>query len=356
MRAAVLHAPHDLRVEDRPEPSCPDDGVVVEVRYNGLCGTDATEYAKGPMMVPLTVAHPGSGHVGPTVLGHEFIGTVVQAGAAHQEWLGRRVASGAGVWCGDCRWCRQGRTNLCARYYTLGLSTHGGLAERVAVPAQTLRAIPQDCPDLDAALAQPLAVGLHAVARAGVRPGDRVVVLGAGAIGSFILAGLAGLNGGAGHDGPVTALDIDPSRLTVAGALGATTTQLIDRDATDADLRALVGDGADVVVESSGVPGAAGRAIAMAARGGTVLLVGLTKVAQPLNLADLVLREVDLRTTVAHVCDSDLSTALDLLDRKRLAALLVDRVVPLDDVVQGGFEPLVAGAATGKLLVDPRRG
>ena len=103
MRAAVLHAPHDLRVDDRPETLSTDDGVVVEVSYNGLCGTDATEYSKSPMMVPLTVAHPGSGHVGPTTLGHEFIGTVVEAGPGARQWLGRRVASGAGVSCGACR-------------------------------------------------------------------------------------------------------------------------------------------------------------------------------------------------------------------------------------------------------------
>jgi (R,R)-butanediol dehydrogenase / meso-butanediol dehydrogenase / diacetyl reductase len=356
MRAAVLYAPHDLRVEEQPEPQCPGNGVVVQVHYNGLCGTDASEYAKGPLMVPLTVPHPGSGHVGPTVLGHEFIGTVVEAGPGQEGWLGRRVASGAGVWCGQCRWCLRGRTNLCARYYTLGLSTHGGLAERVAVPAQTLRVIPDSCPDLDAALAQPLAVGLHAVSRAAVQPGDRVVLLGAGAIGSFILAGLAGLRDGAGHDGPVTALDVDPGRLETARALGATETLLVDREASEADLCDLVPDGADVVIESSGVPGAAARAVAMAARGATVLLVGLVTVEQPLNLADLVLREIDVRTTLAHVCDRDLSTALGLLDRSRLASLLVDQVVPLDDVVQGGFERLVSGAAAGKLLVDPRRG
>src|SRR6476660_3945561 len=134
MRAAVLHAPHDLRVEDRPDPPCAPDGVVIEVSYNGLWGTDATEYTKGPMMVPLTVPHPGSGHVGPTVLGHEFIGTVVATSAGTDEWAGLRVASGAGVSCGECTWCRRGRTNLCARYYTLGLSTHGGLAELVSVP------------------------------------------------------------------------------------------------------------------------------------------------------------------------------------------------------------------------------
>jgi len=350
MRAAVLHAPRDLRMDDVPEPTCAADGVVIEVSYNGLCGTDATEYGKGPMMVPLTTRHPASGHVGPTTLGHEFVGTVVEAGSEATQWLGRRVACGAGVSCGSCSWCLRGRTNLCAGYYTLGLSTHGGLAERVAAPARTLREIPAGCPDIEAALAQPLAVGLHGIDRAGVRPGDRVVLLGAGAIGAFILAGLAG------HDGPRIALDVDAGRLEVATAMGATATQLIDRDATPGDLLDLLPEGADVVIECSGVPGSAARALALARRGGTVLLVGLTKTPQPLELADVVLREVDIRTTVAHVCDTDLPAALEILADRPLSSVLVEQVVRLDRVVADGFEPLAAGRTRGKLLIDPRRG
>jgi (R,R)-butanediol dehydrogenase/meso-butanediol dehydrogenase/diacetyl reductase len=347
MLAAVLHAPHDLRVEDRPDPVAAQDEVVIRVAFNGLCGTDATEYAKGPMMVPLTVRHPGSGHQGPTILGHEFVGTVVGTTGSTSSWMGRRVASGAGVSCGTCVWCHRGRTNLCAQYYTLGLSTHGGLAEFVAAPVSTLREIPDGMADLDASLAQPLAVGLHGVSRAGVRPGDHVVVMGAGAIGSFILAGLAG------HDGRVTALDVDAGRLEVAAKLGATDTHLIDRDLSTADARDLLAAGADVVIESSGVPGAAARAAAIATRGGTVLLVGLTKAPQSLDLADLVLREVDLRTTVAHVCDRDLPAALDLLSSRALSTVLLDRVVPLKDVVESGFDPLSTGQAHGKILIDP---
>src|SRR5689334_1184434 len=177
MRAAVLHAPGDMRIEEYPDPVAGPGMVVLSVACNGLCGTDVTEYTKGPMMVPLTTRHPGSGHLGPTILGHEFVGEVVAAGPGAERWRGRRAASGAGVSCGACRRCRQGRTNLCEHYYTLGLSTHGALAEYVAVPAATLREIPDGCADRDAALAQPLAVGLHAVDRSGVQPGDTVLVL-----------------------------------------------------------------------------------------------------------------------------------------------------------------------------------
>jgi (R,R)-butanediol dehydrogenase/meso-butanediol dehydrogenase/diacetyl reductase len=301
------------------------------------------------MMVPLTTPHPGSGHVGPTVLGHEFIGQVIETGAAAAALLGARVACGAGISCGQCAWCRDGRTNLCATYYTLGLSTHGGLAEYVAAPSSICRAITENCADDDAALAQPLAVGLHAVSRAAVRPGQHVVLLGVGAIGSFVCAALKD------RDARVTAVDIDQSRLSTAKALGASDTQLLTNDMSPQDVLDLIGDAGDIVFETSGVNGAAARAAALTRRGGTLALVGLNQQPQPLVLADLVLREVDVRTTVAHVCADDLPAALELLTDWPLSSLLLDRVVPLADVVAQGLDPLVAGTVHGKVLVDPRR-
>jgi (R,R)-butanediol dehydrogenase/meso-butanediol dehydrogenase/diacetyl reductase len=350
MKAGVLHAPHDLRIEDRPDPSFGDEDVVVEVAFNGLCGTDATEYSKGPMMVPLTTPHPGSGHVGPTTLGHEFIGTIVAAGANARHRVGERIACGAGVSCGECVWCRAGRTNLCVRYYTLGLSIDGGLAEYVAAPSGICVTIPDTCPDIDAALAQPLAVGIHSVRRAQLSPGDPVVLLGVGAIGSFICSALSS------HDGPVIAMDVDDGRLEVARKLGAAETHLIDRDISPADLRSLYPHGVAAVFETSGALGAAERAFALAARGGNVVLVGLNKAPQPLNLADIVLREVNVQTTVAHVCGTDVPEALALLDRTHLSDVLPAYAIPLVDVVSRGLEPLVNGTANGKILVDPRHG
>lgn len=350
MRAGVLYGPHDLRVEDVADPTPESGDVVIEVAFNGLCGTDASEYGKSPAMVPLNVRHQGSGHLGPTVLGHEFVGTVIDAGGDASAWKGQRVACGAGVSCGACKWCLAGRTNLCERYYTLGLSTHGGLAEYVAAPARTCRVIPDGCEEIDAALAQPLAVGIHAASRAGVQSGDTVVLLGVGAIGSFVAAALAG------HNGPIIAIDVDDGRLEVARQLGATEVHRIEPDASPSDVRGLLTTAADVVFETAGVNGSVSRALAMAVRGGTVMLVGLNRSPQPLELADVVLREVDMKTTVAHVCDSDLPKALEFLARRSLSRLLLDRVVPLSNVVDDGFKRLVTGQATGKILVDPRHG
>ncbi len=350
MLAGVLYAPGDLRVEEVHDPTPKAGEVVIEVFYNGLCGTDATEYSKGPMMVPLRTRHPGSGHLGPTILGHEFIGRVVASAADTSHWVGATVASGAGVSCGACAWCRRGRTNLCASYYTLGLSTHGGLAQFVAAPASTLVEIPEGTRDIDAALAQPLAVGLHAVDRAGIEPGDTVLVLGAGAIGSFILAGLTG------HQGQVVVADIDEARLTAATTLGASRTIKLDPDASTEQVADLVGSQVDVVIESSGAPGAAARALDLAVRGGRVLLVGLSKAPQPIALSGVVLREVDVTTTVAHVCGADLPRALALLGETRLSDAVGVKAIGLRAVVADGLIPLVAGTAGQKILVDPRRG
>ena len=165
-----------------------------------ICGTDAAEWDHGPVLTKP-----------PVTLGHEFGGVVHEAGASAHVREGRRVVSGAGVWCGHCEWCRRGRTNLCAGYWTLGLSAAGGLAEYVRVPAKTLVAVPDDLSDRSAAIAQPFAVALHASALASL-PGSRAVV-GVGGIGAFIVAG-AHARGVA----DLIAIDVDDGRLETARA------------------------------------------------------------------------------------------------------------------------------------------
>jgi (R,R)-butanediol dehydrogenase/meso-butanediol dehydrogenase/diacetyl reductase len=314
-----------------------------------MCGTDASEYAAGPMMTPLKTRHPASGVLGPVVLGHEFIGVVEDVGdGVDRLVLGDRVAAGAGVWCGRCAWCLRGQTNLCASYWTYGLSADGGLTQQITVPEAMLHRVAAGVSDDNAALAQPLAVGLHAVDRSRVRAGDVVVVHGAGAIGSFVIAGLR-----AAGAGSIIAVDIDEGRLKTAATLGADVTV----NALDADPVDLVGDLtggalADVTVEASGVPDGLARVQRLTRRGGTVLLVGLAKGQVSFNAVDLILREIDVATTVAHVCDTNLPAALELLAERDLAPLLVERVVPLDRVVEDALIPMVNGSARGKFLVD----
>src|SRR5256885_1482845 len=166
MKAAVYYGPGDVRIEDvrEPEPPGPAE-VVIQVKMGSLCGTDASQY-KAATMVPLHGPHRVSGHSGPVILGHEVVGIVVARGAeaTHLE-LGQRVVPGAGWWCGECPRCKEGRINICENYYLYGIHANGGLAEFARFPAQMSMPVPPECSDEAAAMAQPCAVALHALAR-----------------------------------------------------------------------------------------------------------------------------------------------------------------------------------------------
>jgi threonine dehydrogenase-like Zn-dependent dehydrogenase len=285
------------------------------------------------------------------VIGHEFVGRVVDLGADVEDLhVGDRVVSGAGISCGHCFWCRRRRTNLCADYRTLGFQVDGGLAEYVASPASICRLVPDACDDDAAAMTQPLAVALHALGRVSLGNDETVAVIGAGGIGSFLVAGASRR----ALEGRVVAIDIDTERLATASALGANETA----DASGRDLAQLLlelsgGAGFDIVIEASGAPHAPSAAIAGVRRGGRVLLVGLHGAPRELDLTGTILREIDIFTTVAHVCDADIPAALELLAETDIAAVTAGPRIPLDALVEEGLRPLSERRALGKILVTP---
>lgn len=340
MRAAVYHGPGDIRIESVADPDEPRGGdVIIEVTRGAICGTDSSEWAHGPLL-----ARP------PVVLGHEFVGRVVAVGTeANGLSVGDRVVSGAGISCGDCEWCHAGRTNLCAEYRTLGLHVDGGLAEYVRSPGFVCRRVSDRVSDDAAALAQPLAVALHAVRRSGLEPGQACAVIGVGGIGAFIVA--AAVARGAS---PLIALDVDDMRLETARRLGAPVcVNVRGRSLSEAILDHTGGAGAHVVIEASGAPASPAAALAAARRGGRVLIVGLQSEPREIDLFSFTVREVDLLTTLAHVCDVDLPDALTLLASTDLADVVIDRVIPLADLVDDGIRPLAEGTARGKIVVAP---
>jgi (R,R)-butanediol dehydrogenase/meso-butanediol dehydrogenase/diacetyl reductase len=339
LRAAVFHGPHDVRIESRPEPGAPaPEEVVLEVLRAAICGTDSSEWDHGPIL-----CRPG------VVLGHEFVGRAVAVGEdVSGLQVGDRVVSGAGISCGACRWCAAGRTNLCAEYRTLGLQVDGGLADYVVSPASICRRVPEGCDDDAAAMAQPLAVALHALSRVAQGPNESVAIVGAGGIGSFIVAGAARRVA----EGRVVALDVDPERLSTAAALGAhETVDAGGRELADLLLELSDGNGFDVVIEASGAPFAPVAAIAGTRRGGRVLLVGLHESPRELDLTRTILREVDIFTTVAHVCDTDIPAALELLAETDVAAVTAGPRIPLEALVDDGLRPLAERRAQRKILV-----
>ena len=331
-----------LSIEDVPRPADPgQDEVQIRVTRVAVCGTDSAEWDHGPVL-----AMP------PVILGHEFTGEVVAIGSAVTGFqIGNRVVSGAGVSCGRCDWCRTGRTNLCRSYYTLGLHVDGGLAEYVNVPASTLLPVPDEVSDAAAALAQPQSVAIHAVRRSGAKPGETLAVIGAGGIGAFIISAAAAL----GVE-DLVAVDIDGERLKTAQRLGASKT--VDVSGVDlvGAIRSVVGhDGPHVIIEATGAAHAPAAAFEAVRRGGRVLLVGLHNAPREIDLLSLIVREVDVTTTLAHVLKQDMADSLEVLRTTDVFDIVVERVIGLDDLVEEGIRPLAERRAKGKIIVDVTR-
>ncbi len=348
MKAAVYHSSGDVRIEEREIPTPLEGEVLLKVLRSGMCGTDASEYKSGPKIFATKTRHANSGHIGPMILGHEFIGEIVGQTPVDSGFrAGDVVASGAGISCGKCKRCKELRTNLCEKYVTLGLNRDGGMAEYVAVPTSTLVKVPTGLSLNAAGIAQPLAVGLHAARRSGVRNGDKVLLIGSGAIGTFVLAGLRHL-----FEAEVAVLDFGGSRLERAARLGADHIIEVGENA-EAKIREIFGDaGIDVVIEASGAPGQLPFAISLVKRGGTILQVGLPSGGQEIDVHKIVMSEINIQTTLAHVCDQDLGTALEILSTTPLAEELVEGVYPLSEISHQ-LELLGTGKIEGKVLFDP---
>ncbi|MGH7321576.1 MAG: alcohol dehydrogenase catalytic domain-containing protein, partial [Candidatus Rokuibacteriota bacterium] len=166
MQALRWHGPKDVRLDDVPAPTPAPDEVLVEVTACGLCGSDLHEYLHGPVYIPKR-PHPLTGVTPPVTLGHEFSGRVVEVGAGVDRLRpGDRVAVNPCLFCGECAWCRRGEGNYCAKLGTLGLSRDGGFAPLVAAPAYGCYVLPPEVDDEQGATVEPLAVAVHACARA----------------------------------------------------------------------------------------------------------------------------------------------------------------------------------------------
>jgi (R,R)-butanediol dehydrogenase / meso-butanediol dehydrogenase / diacetyl reductase len=324
---------------------------VLEVHAAGICGTDASEYAGGPIQYPIETRHPVTGHTGPMIPGHEVCGRVVGRGASVTDLAeGELVVSGAGISCNSCRRCRTGHTNLCLRYATIGLQRHGGLAQYCAVPASTcVRVAPFELSEDTAALAQPMAIAHHSMTRGQPAAGQQVLVIGAGGIGAFLTFALAQL----GTD--VLVADLRSERLDTASALGATNTVQAQEPTALVDEVRNRGHQPVVVYEVTGTLEGLDAARALIEPGGRIVAVGLHHQPRLVNLRALTLDEISIVGTMAHVCARDLPAALVLLrQRDRPWTDVAPVALALDRLVPDGIIPLVEGRSPRiKTLIDP---
>lgn len=282
--------------------------------------------------------------------GHEFSGTITGLGQDVTGFsTGDLVVSASGVACGECTWCRRGRTNLCLSYETVGLQRHGGLAQFCVVPARSCAAVDRGLLTADAAaLGQPMAIAVHAASVGGPAEGMHALVVGAGGIGAFLVFALT-------QSGTrVTVIELAESRRKLARSLGAA--QVLPPP-TPQELRAVLGQEMppELVFEVTGTRAGLDLALAAIGRGVRVVVVGMQSRAAELNLRHLNLTEGQLVGTNALVAATDLPKALQLLAlRPGSWADVAPLALALDDLVDAGIRPLAASQPVAvKTLVDP---
>lgn len=335
MRVAVLRGAGDVALEERPAPRPGPGEVVVDVAAVGVCGSDVHYYEHG-RIGRFVVERP-------LVLGHEPSGTVSAVGpGVDPARVGQRVSVEPGVPDRSCPQCLAGRYNLCPdmRFFATP-PVDGAFAEQVVVHGAFAHPVPDAVGDDAAALLEPLSVGLWACRKGRVGPGSRVLVTGAGPIG--LVAVQAARAFGAAE---VMVSDVNPARLRLAAALGATV-------AVDPGEIPLADLAPDVLLECSGVPSVVGDGIRALGRAGRAVLFGMGGDEVPLPLS--VVQERELVVTGTFRYANTWPTAI---------ALVASGRIDLDALVTGHYgladaeASLTAGRrdpASVKVLVHPNR-
>ena len=235
-QAAVLYAPHDIRIEERPVPRPGPGEVLIEITAVGVCGSDVHYYEHGRI---------GSYVVRqPLILGHESAGVIMAVGeGVSKSRIGERVAIEPGIPDGTCQQCRTGHYNLCPNVRFFGTPPiDGAFTNYVTVPGSFAYTLPASMSDDEGALIEPLSVGVWACRKAQLQGADYILVTGAGPIGLLVMKVALALGATA-----ITMTDVSPQRLEMAGKLGATRTVNVAQQSL-----AEAGVEADVLLECSG--------------------------------------------------------------------------------------------------------
>jgi threonine dehydrogenase-like Zn-dependent dehydrogenase len=300
-----------MRVENAHRPVPGADEILVRVEAAGVCGSDRHMFrGEYPTALPVT-------------LGHEFCGIVEAAGPAVAGIApGTRVTVDPNIACGRCPACETGRPNLCHNLIAIGVFRDGGFADYVAVPQGQAHVLPADVDPVHGAFCEPVACCLHGLDVARIAPGMSVAILGGGVIGLLMveLARLAGAT-------TIVLSTRQAERRQLALSLGAS--HAVDPEAGDpvagiAGAGGLVPGGVDVVIEAAGVPDTFRQSIALARRGGTVVVFGVMPKGEIVGVEpfDLLFRELRLE-----------GAYLNPFTHARAARMVAERALELDPLV-----------------------
>ncbi len=259
MRAVIMTAPRNLEIGTWEKPAAGPREVVIAVGAAGICAGDLYLYLG---------KNPYANY--PQIGGHEIAGTIVDVGEAVRGLeVGMRVVAEPFIDCGTCYPCRVGKSNCCANLRIIGVHLPGGFAEFVVAPADKIHLIPAGLSLFEASFAEPVAIAVQACRRGDVSQ-EHVLILGCGPIGVALIE-VAKARGAR-----VVAADVVEARLELAARLGAETL-VADEHLLDNVLAQTDGEGAPVVIEATGDPGAMEQTVALVAAGGRIVILGLVR-------------------------------------------------------------------------------
>ncbi|MDQ6419715.1 galactitol-1-phosphate 5-dehydrogenase [Paenibacillus sp. LHD-117] len=339
MKTAVWSAPEHIRIEERDIPEPGPGEVLLRIQSVGICGSELEGY----------LGH-NSLRVPPLVMGHETCGIVERNGAGADRYVpGQKAVVNPLLYCGLCRSCRNGYTQLCEKRQIIGVHRPGAFAEFAVVPEGALVAVSAELNPFRASLAEPLACSLRATRRAMVRhPLAAVVVFGAGGIG--MLCAMAARILGASE---VLIADTNTERLEMVRRLGFRLTANPREESLESVVRAAFnGKGTDVVVDAAGFQPTRETAIRLVNPGGTFMNIGLGIDETELPINYLIRSEIELLGSFCYTA-RDFADAVELLEQGKITEEGWTEIRPLDEA-DAAFRNLVQGkVSSGKIFLQP---
>ncbi len=335
MKVAVYTGPREpFRIEDRPTPTPGPDELLVRIGRCGICATDVSTWTGD------------AGMETNKVYGHEFAGEVVARGPqARDVALGSLVTAQCVTACGRCDECRRGHLVFCPSWRQ---HPTGGFGQYMTIPEREAYVLPRPLDLEDGALVEPLAVGLRGVRLAGIGPGARVLVLGAGAIG-LCAAFWARRRGAAA----VVVVAPSDRRRPFALEMGATAFLATgDSASADESIRDALGGPPDFVLECAGFPGAVMQAMSALRPKGTLVCMGYGLHAESLTTAVPLFKELRVLFSMTYDHADYREAIATLAAGHREARRMITRTIPLEGLTQT-VEGLLARAPECKVMVDP---
>lgn len=338
MKTGYLAELNKVVIKEFEVPDFDPSSVLIKVKAAGICGSDLHAFhGSHPFRKP------------PMILGHEATGEVIKVGAkVKQLKVGDRIAVEPIQSCGKCSYCLGGNYNLCPEKVMAGVRGWlGTFAEYFVLPEQRAHKLP---PELDydlGVLAEPLAVGAHAVRLAKIKQDSTCVVLGTGAVG--LLAGVAAQEGGAGR---VYCTDLNRFRLQTAKALGLYPIQA-DEVSVEETIKAFAPDGADVLLLAFTAPRAVDQALKLVKRGGTIIVIALFTEPVTIDLNTLQANEIALKGSNIYTREDFQNAIRILVKRKEELRQAITHQVNLAGI-NGALEMLAdPNSVAIKVIVHP---